>query len=712
MNSSPYFLNNESLLQVIQVTPTATAIHVSEDAIIQFANDSMLQIWGKDKSVIGKSLEQALPELRGQPFIDMFKRVWNEGLIIKGTDTAATLEIEGILKTFYFDFEYRAIKNAEGEVICILHTAIDVTDRFLKQEAERLSNEKQEALEREQALNEELAATNEELSATNEELQNTQEILSRWNSELEYKVSERVKQLSESEGRFKTMAEGTDILIAVGDENGNAIYFNKAWTMLTGRRMEDLLEFGWVDLIHPDDKERYVQIYLDAFKKRTTFTGEFRILTVNGHYNWLLAVGPPRFHADGTFAGYISSCTDITILKKQEEDLQALNEELATTNEELMSSNEELSLTNEELGKTQKQLIHSLNKLTDSEEKLMLAIETGKMGTWSIDPETKSVSLSAFVKNMLGFHEDTEVEIDDIMRAVDPNYHEMLLNALDNALTSHGSNDTEYPVTNLKTGKTKWVKATGRVFTDGNGKPLEYSGLLMDITERKLDEIRKNDFIGMVSHELKTPLTALYGYVQVLQHRANKSKDEYFSHALAKANIQIKKMTSMINGFLNVSRLESSKLQISKSVFRLDELISEIVEDSYISPSTHQVILKPACEISVNADREKIGSVVSNLISNAFKYSENGTAVEISCEIIDDYAQVSIKDHGIGISNEDMKNLFQRYYRVESNHTISGFGIGLYLSSEIIQRHNGKIWVESEPEKGSTFYFSLPLNEN
>jgi PAS domain S-box-containing protein len=710
MNSSPYFLNNESLLEVIQVTPTATAIHVSEDAIIQFANDSMLQIWGKDKSVIGKSLEKALPELKGQPFIDMFKRVWNEGLIIKGTDTAAELEIEGVLKTFYFDFEYRAIKNAKGDVICILHTAIDVTDRFLKQEAEKLSNEKQEALEREQALNEELAATNEELSATNEELQNTQETLSQWNSELENKVVERVKQLSESESRFKTMAEGTDILIAVGDENGNAIYFNKAWTMLTGRRMEDLLEFGWVDLIHPEDKERYLQIYLDAFKKRTTFTGEFRILTVDGNYNWLFSVGPPRFHPDGTFAGYISSCTDISILKKQEEDLQALNEELAAINEELMSSNEELSLTNEELGKTQKQLIQSLNKLTDSEQKLMLAIETGKMGTWSIDPATRSVSMSAFVKNMLGLPLETEVDIDDIMSAVDPNYHEMLFNALDSALTNHESSDTEYPITNLKTGKTKWVKATGRVFTDENGKALEYSGLFMDITERKLDELRKNDFIGMVSHELKTPLTALYGYVQVLQHRAHKSKDEYFSNALAKANIQIKKMTSMINGFLNVSRLESSKLLINKSVFRLDELISEIVEDSYISPSTHQMILKPTCEISIHADREKIGSVISNLISNAFKYSENGTVVEISCEIIDDYAQVSIKDQGIGVSPEDMKNLFQRYYRVESNHTISGFGIGLYLCSEIIQRHHGKIWVESEPDKGSIFYFSLPLN--
>lgn len=709
MELNPYFLNNESLLSVMQVTPTATAIHVSEDAVIQFANDTMLKIWGKDQQVIGKSLAEALPELKGQPFIDMFKRVWNEGLTIKGSDTAATLNIDGILKTFYFDFEYRAIKNKAGDVICILHTAIDVTDRFLKQEAERLSTEKQEALEREQALNEELAATNEELSATNDELLTTQETLSQLNIELENRVAERVKQLSESESRFRTMAEGTDILIAVGDENGNAIYFNKAWTKLTGRKMEDLLEFGWVDLIHPDDKEIYLNIYLDAFKLRTTFTGEFRILTAQGDYHWLLAVGPPRFNPDGTFAGYISSCTDISILKKQEEDLQALNEELATINEELMSSNEELSLTNDTLGKTQKQLIESLNKLTDSEQKLMLAIETGNMGTWSINPETQRVDMSKFVKDMLGLPIENDVEINDIMKAVDPDYHDMLFSALKNALETHESSDTEYPITNLKNGKLKWVKATGRVLTDEDGKAVAYSGLFMDITERKLDEIRKNDFIGMVSHELKTPLTALYGYIQVLQHRASKVQEDYFIQALAKANIQIKKMTSMINGFLNVSRLESSKLLINKSLFRLDELIAEIVEDSYISPSTHQVTLEPTCEVSLHADREKIGSVVSNLISNAFKYSENGTEVLISCEIIEDHVQVAVKDYGIGISAEDIKSLFQRYYRVESNHTISGFGIGLYLCYEIVQRHGGRIWVESEPEKGSTFYFTLPL---
>ncbi len=122
------------------------------------------------------------------------------------------------------------------------------------------------------------------------------------NKSLEYKVASLYANLSESEARFKNMAEQSDILIAVGDETGNAVYFSKAWTALTGRSMDKLEKFGWTDLVHPDDRVRYVNIYLDALKKKEPFSGEFRILNADGEYRWLLAKGPPRFREDGSFA--------------------------------------------------------------------------------------------------------------------------------------------------------------------------------------------------------------------------------------------------------------------------------------------------------------------------------------------------------------------------------------------------------------------------
>ena len=831
MSNPSYLLSSKELLQVFNLTHTATAIHVTEDAIIQEANNAMLAIWGKDRSVIGKSLADALPELKGQPFIDMFKRVWNEGLTITGKDTAADLNVNGEIQTFYFDFEYRAVKNDAGDVICILHTAIDVSERVLRREAMELANERAAALNREQALNEEFAAINEELSATNEELQKAQNHLHLLNTELEARVAARVKELSESEERFRTMAEGTDVFIAVGDENGNGIYFNKPWLALTGRSMDELLAFGWVDLIHPQDRDGYVEIYLSALNKKAPFAGEFRVLNREGNYRWLLASGPPRFNADGTFAGYISSCVDITerklvelerqnlsalvdassefislanadheityanpvalkklgwksfknrtILdfvypgdrdfakkalakimdqgnfrqeirywnetteqpfwvewngisikdpvtkefialatvgpdvterKQHQEELQDINEEMAAANEELAATNEELAATNEELAQTHNDLVQYIKKLSDSEEKLLQAIETGKMGTWSIEPETQKLSMSGFVRELLGLDMDQEITKDEVLKAINEDYHELIASAMDNALKSHLPSDTEYLINNIKTGEEKWIRATGRVFLDAMGNVTEYSGMFMDITERKLDELRKNDFIGMVSHELKTPLTAINGFVQVLQRKARLDADEYASKALEKTQIQIKKMTAMINGFLNVSRLESGKLMIDKTAFRLDELLQETVDETFISPSTHAIVMALSCEVIVNADRDKIGNVISNLLSNAHKYSSNGSSIEINCEVKNHEVIVSVKDQGIGISKEDAKKLFDRYYRVQSNHTISGFGIGLYLSAEIIHRHDGKIWVESEGQVGSTFYFSLPLN--
>ena len=169
-------------------------------------------------------------------------------------------------------------------------------------------------------------------------------------------------------------------------------------------------------------------------------------------------------------------------------------------------------------------------------------------------------------------------------------------------------------------------------------------------------------------------------------------------------------MSRMINGFLNVSRLESGKLLIEKSNFNLDELLKETIEETYISQSSHQIILNPTCNVVLNADRDKIGNVISNLISNGLKYSDNGTRLEVTCKLHDTQVEIQIKDEGIGIKPDDIEKLFERYYRVQGNHTISGFGIGLYLSAEIIERHGGRIWAESEEGKGSVFHFTLPLS--
>jgi PAS domain S-box-containing protein len=237
------------------------------------------------------------------------------------------------------------------------------------------------------------------------------------------------------------------------------------------------------------------------------------------------------------------------------------------------------------------------------------------------------------------------------------------------------------------------------------------SKIARDISERKQDEVRKNDFIGMVSHELKTPLTSLTAIVQMANQKLKNSEDPFLAGAMEKANTQVKRMSTMINGFLNISRLESGKIYIDKQHFNLDELITEMIDEARLTVSSHTFSFEPCVPLPIDADRDKIGSVISNLLSNAVKYSPKGKLITIRCAVFKGSAQVSVQDEGIGIKPNELDKLFERYYRVSSNHTqhISGFGIGLYLSAEIIERQGGKIWAESESGKGSTFFFTLPL---
>jgi signal transduction histidine kinase len=199
--------------------------------------------------------------------------------------------------------------------------------------------------------------------------------------------------------------------------------------------------------------------------------------------------------------------------------------------------------------------------------------------------------------------------------------------------------------------------------------------------------------------------------LQVTAAKVRNNDDPFLAGAMDKANVQVKRMSGMINSFLNVSRLETGNIILEKLEFRLDELLRDVVDELQPTAPDHHMHLAD-CAVSVFADREKIGSVISNLLSNAIKYSPKGTTIELNCYDEKDLVRVSIKDEGMGVPAQDLERLFERYYRVESSNTmhISGFGIGLYLSSEIVKQHGGRIWAESQPGMGSTFHFTLPVN--
>ncbi len=284
------------------------------------------------------------------------------------------------------------------------------------------------------------------------------------------------------------------------------------------------------------------------------------------------------------------------------------------------------------------------------------------------------------------------------------------IKGLEQAVSSGIRYESEIRVKN-KEGEYRWHLAIMSPMLSDDGEIARWVGSTTDIQRLKEEEQRKNDFISMVSHELKTPLTSMKSYLHLAQLKIESEAKELGINMLKKARYQIDKMSSLINGFLNVSHLESSQIQIDHKKFDLADLVRESEEDTRANIRSHNIIFAPVEPTIVNADRDKLGQVVTNLISNAVKYSPVGSTINVACVTTNGKAVFSVRDQGLGIRPGDLPKIFNRFYRVSepAHQNIPGFGIGLYLCHEIIRRHQGKIWVESEVGIGSAFYFTLPV---
>lgn len=260
-----------------------------------------------------------------------------------------------------------------------------------------------------------------------------------------------------------------------------------------------------------------------------------------------------------------------------------------------------------------------------------------------------------------------------------------------------------------KSGVSIEVSLTISPIKNSQGKITGISKIVRDITDKKLEEQRKHNFIDIVSHELKTPLTSVKSYIQLAMAKAKGHQDQFSLNVLTRADLQTRKMEIMIHDFLNVSRFEQGKMTLSLSRFCLKTLMEEVVSEAIILAPEHLLDYHGCPSIELYADRNKIAQVLINLLNNATKYSSLGSTIRVECKLAAGQVHFSIADQGIGISNADQLRLFERFYRVTDHQTmlVSGFGIGLYLVAEILKLHGSVIKLSSELGKGSIFSFSL-----
>lgn len=233
----------------------------------------------------------------------------------------------------------------------------------------------------------------------------------------------------------------------------------------------------------------------------------------------------------------------------------------------------------------------------------------------------------------------------------------------------------------------------------------------LEIKQRIVAEQKKDEFISIASHELKTPITSLRASVQILKRNFHKDPAaQVVPKLLDTADNSILKLTSLVEELLDVSRIEGGQIRLEKKVFNLYNLVNDCCVNTSLLGS-HQLIITGDKNLEVNADAIRIEQVVVNLLSNAIKYSPQANNVNIEIKKIGNQAEVVVIDGGIGIDEEKIANLFERYYRVDSSGLqYAGLGLGLYISAELVRMHGGKIGVTSKLGVGSSFWFTLPLD--
>ena len=637
------------------------------DLVYELANPAYQQIL-PGRELLGRSIFEVLPELIGSPIAEMLLKVYRTGEACEMTEVLIPVsEYEGgPTKDRYFSFSFQARLDEHNNIDGIVNMVFEVTDMMLVQEELRSAREQ----------------------------------------------ADRQRRV------YETITSGTPDLMYVWDLEYRFTYANSALLNMWGKTWDTaigkgLRENGYEEW-HAAMHEREIDQVIETKKSIRGEVAFPHAVLGRRIYDYILI---PVLNEAGEVEAVAGTTRDVTDRKQMEEaleqsseELQAINEELLAANEEQAASNEELTASNEELAIVNQELMEARQKIEEAEVALRLAIDAASFGTWFIHSTTREFVTDARLKELFGYYPEEDLSIEQALAQITDEYRDFVANRLENAIYNNGDYDVIYPVIGLHDQRLRWLRAIGNLKANHSGAFSAFTGVVMDITEQKMDDLRKNDFIGMVSHELKTPLTSMKGYIQMLQ-KINQQDTGPGAGMLEKVSNQVRKMTAMVNSFLNVSRLEAGKIYMEIQEFDMRRLIQEAEEESRATISSHNLIFNQVETMMVNADRDKIGQVIHNLISNAVKYSPAGSSIEVSCFENKGMANVSVKDHGMGIKPEDLSQIFDRYYRVEGNQmfSISGFGIGLYLCKEIIQRHMGEIAAKSDFGSGSSFTFSLPL---
>ena len=268
----------------------------------------------------------------------------------------------------------------------------------------------------------------------------------------------------------------------------------------------------------------------------------------------------------------------------------------------------------------------------------------------------------------------------------------------------------EYRLKRASDEQYRWHLARAYPVKNSEQTIIQWLVAVTDIHEQKEAECNRDMFLSVASHELKTPLTALKTLLHLYKSEIIADNDAY-PNVLEQAENQLLRMERLVSNLLDVSKVNAHKMVYRFEEFSFGEMIKECIERMQQQAGSHTIVLEQNADVLFTGDKLRLEQVINNLLSNAIKYSPDADTIVVKSYVVQDEVYVSVQDFGIGIAPENINNIYTAYYRVNNTSAdLQGLGIGLYICSEIIKSHLGKLWVQSVPAQGATFYFSLPIN--
>ena len=476
------------------------------------------------------------------------------------------------------------------------------------------------------------------------------------------------------EAHVRALIDASPAMLWTTDNDGLCTYLSQRWYDYTGRTPEQDLGFGWLQNVHPEDRERTGEIFLAASTAREPFSFDYRLRRQDGSYRWFIDAGLPRVDANGEPDGYVGTVIDIQVRKTLQERFERVS-------------------------------------------------EAGDIGVWYADAPFGQFQINAEMAVHFGLDGARPAALDELLAAVDPEDRERLAASVDHAVRAGAPLDLEFRTT--AGGASRWLRAIGWCGLGEQGLPERFDGVTLDIDSQKHAEQElqrlahelgqknraQSDFLFTLAHELRNPLAPIRSGLELMRIGAASGDVQAIMRR------QVDHMVHLVDDLLDMARLAEGKVTLKLERMLLADVMREAVDMSMplIEARSHALAFHaPDASLALRADRHRVAQVLSNLLNNAAKYTPSGGAIEIAARVEGREVAIAVSDNGIGLDAPALETVFDMYAQAHLGTEMAqgGLGVGLNLVQRLVKLHGGRVAASSAGAgMGSQFTVWLPLPE-